>query len=455
MNAIKKVFSDMSLHQKVFSIALPMMLSNISVPLLGLVDTAVIGHLPESYYLAGVAVGSMVITLTFWLLVFLRMSTTGLVAQAFGENNPSKILSLLLQSSFIAFILGCLILILQKPISLFAFSFVEGGDQVLFYAKQYFDIRIWSAPAALINMVLLGWLLGMQSGKMPMILLLVANLVNIALDVLFVVVFKWGVSGVAFASVCADYVSLFVGIMIVYKMLTKSGSIPSLSVPFKKLISLSSLAPFLLLNRDIFIRSLCLQLTFAFMTIQGTKLGTDIVSTNAVLMQFLMLIAFSMDGLAYAIGALVGKNIGARNLKALKSSLSVTLFWGLIFSLLQVLFFYIGGDWIISQVTSIESIQRQAHIYLPWLILIPLTSMLGFIFDGVFIGMTRGKVMRNSMLFSVIIIYFPVWWITTMLLPENASNHALWIAMNAFMLARGLSLSWIYFKLNKNKQLLI
>jgi MATE family multidrug resistance protein len=290
---------------------------------------------------------------------------------------------------------------------------------------------------------------------MPMILLIVANLINIVLDLLFVVVFKWDVSGVAFASLCADYVCLLVGVFIVYKMLTKSGGISLLSLPpIKSLISLSSLAPFLLLNRDIFIRSLCLQLTFAFMTIQGTKLGADIVSTNAVLMQFLMLIAFSMDGLAYAIEALVGKNVGAKNLKILKLSLYVTLFWGLIFSLLQVLFFYLGGDWIISQVTSIESIQKEAHIYLPWLILIPLTSMLGFIFDGVFIGMTRGKVMRNSMLFSVVTVYFPVWWVATMLLPESSSNHALWIAMNAFMLARGLSLSWSYFKLNQKNLLL-
>jgi len=278
--------------------------------------------------------------------------------------------------------------------------------------------------------------------------------VNIVLDVLFVVVLKWGVAGVAWASLCADYISLLCGLLIVYRMLKVSGSLPKVSLSFRKIINLRVLKPFILLNRDIFIRSLCLQMTFAFMTIQGTKLGTDIVSTNAILMQFLMLIAFSMDGLAYAIEALVGKSVGERNVKTFKDSLSVTLFWGGIFSLALVTFFYFGGTWIIAQITSIDAIQKEANIYLPWLVLIPLTSMLGFIFDGVFIGMTRGKEMRNSMIFSLFVIYLPVWWLSTMLLSPQSSNHALWIAMNAFMLARGLSLSWLFFELNRKGELL-
>ena len=406
---LKDAFLNLANHKKIFAIALPMMLSNISVPLLGIVDTAVIGHLPESYYLAGVAVGSMVVTLLFWILVFLRMSTTGLVAQAVGANDHLQILRLLIQSIFIALLLSIIILVLQDPLSSLAFYFIEGSEEVLFYGQQYFNIRIWSAPAALINMVLLGWLLGMQNAKAPMFLLIMTNVINIVLDVLFVVSFEWGVEGVAWASLSADYISLACGLLIIRRMVLPFYQPGDLVYLFKQVIKVKALAPFLLLNRDIFIRTLCLQVTYAFMTTQGVKLGDDVVSANSVLMHFLLIISFSMDGLAYAIEALVGKNIGQRCLKKLKESIYLTLFWASIFSLIQLLLFYLFGRWIIQQITSIEAVQLEAITYLPWLVLIPITSMLGFVFDGVFIGMTRAKEMRNSMIFSLLSVYFPVW----------------------------------------------
>ena len=447
---IKSSFFKRAIHQKIFAIALPMMLSNISVPLLGLVDTAVIGHLPESYYLAGVAVGSMVITLLFWILVFLRMSTTGLVAQAYGAGDFHKTLHLLAQSILIALCLATLLILLQTPLSLLAFHFVEGSEQVLLYGRQYFAIRIWSAPAALMNMVVLGWLLGMQNAKAPMFLLIITNLVNIILSVLFVVVFKWGVAGVAWASLASDYISLLCGLLVVSSMLKPFWHTVDRQNLLKQLLDWHSLKHFITLNRDIFVRTLCLQVTFTFMTLQGVKLGDDIVSANSVLMHFLLLISFSMDGLAYAVEALVGKSIGSRSLGNLKESINVTLFWALIFSLIQLLLFYFYGQWIINQITSISSVQIEANHYLPWLILIPLTSMLGFVFDGVFIGMTRAKEMRNSMIFSLCAVYFPVW-----LLFAEQGNHALWIAMNAFMMARGGSLLWIYMKLNQQGKLIL
>lgn len=443
----KTHFFKQSTHRNVFAIALPMMLSNISVPLLGLVDTAVIGHLPESYYLAGVAVGSMVVTLLFWTLNFLRMSTTGLVAQAYGANDSQKIVRLLAQSILIAVILAFLLLILQTPISTFVFHFVEGSDQVLFYGREYFEIRIWSAPAALTNMVLLGWLLGMQNAKGPMFLLIITNLVNIVFSLLFVMVFKWGSAGVAWASLASDYISLSCGLWLVSRMIKPHWQKTALLLA--QIFDLHALKKFVGLNRDIFIRTLCIQVTFTFMTLQGVKLGDDIVSANSVLMHFLLLISFSMDGLAYAVEALVGKSIGRHRLDNLKESINVTLFWALIFSLLQLLLFYFYGKWVISQITSISNVQTEAHRYLPWLVLIPITSMLGFVFDGVFIGMTRAKEMRNSMLFSLCLVYFPIWFIFS-----GQGNHALWIAMNAFMMARGGSLLWIYLQLNKKGELI-
>lgn len=446
---IKSPLLNLTIHQKIFAIAFPMMISNISVPLLGLVDTAVIGHMPESYYLAGVAVGSMIVTLIFWMLGFLRMSTTGLVAQAYGAGDHQQIIRLLLQAILVALLLAVAILLLQKPLIMISLKFIEGSEQVLFYAQLYFNIRIWSAPAALINMALLGWLLGMQNAKVPMFLLIISNAVNIGLDVLFVVFFDWGVAGVAWASLIADYLSLLCGLLLVknhLKPFYKQGDLLKLG---KQLSELSSLKKFVLLNRDIFIRTLCIQVTFAFMTIQGVKLGDAVVAANLVLMHFLLLISFSMDGLAYAAEALVGKSIGTRCLIKLKESVYVTLFWSVIFSVLQLLLFYVYGQWIIAQITSIESVQIEAVSYLPWLIIIPITSVLGFIFDGIFIGMTRAKEMRNSLIFSLLLVYFPVWFLFS-----EQGNHALWIAMNAFMLARGLSLAWIYRKLSKKDQLI-
>ena len=447
---IKLSFFTRPIHKKIFAIALPMMLSNISVPLLGLVDTAVIGHLPESYYLAGVAIGSMLVTLLFWILIFLRMSTTGLVAQAYGANNHQKSLYLLAQSMFIAVVLAFVILILQNPIATLAFHFVDGSEQVLFYAREYFAIRIWSAPAALMNMVLLGWLLGMQNARAPMFLLIITNIVNILLSVLFVVVFKWDVAGVAWSSLISDYISLAFGIGFVTKMISPYWDETQVNKLLKAIFDWESLKHFVALNRDIFIRTLCLQVAFTFMTLQGVKLGDDIVSANAVLMQFLSLISFSMDGLAYSAEALVGKSIGSRRLDKLKETIKVIIFWSFLFSVVQLLLFYLFGEGIINQITSIDSVQTQAYRYLPWLILIPLTSMLGYVFDGVFIGMTRAKDMRNSMIFSLCIVYFPTW-----LLFSEQGNHGLWMAMNAFMLARGLSLFWIYRGLDKNNQLIL
>ncbi len=345
---------------------------------------------------------------------------------------------------------GVLLILLQSPIARLAFHFVDGSEQVIFYAQQYFAIRIWSAPAALLNMVLLGWLLGMQNGKAPMFLLIVSNLVNIFLSMLFVIVFKWGVAGVAWASLASDYIALLCGVAIVLSMIKPFRQTAALSQVLKQVLDMHALKRFLALNRDIFIRTLCIQVTFAFMTLQGVKLGDDIVSANSVLMHFLLLISFSMDGLAYAVEALVGKSIGRGSLSHLKKSIYSTLFWALVFSLIQLLLFYFYGSWIISQITSISSVQAQANHYLPWLVLIPLTSMLGFVFDGVFIGMTRAKEMRNSMLFSLCAVYFPVW-----LLFAEQGNHALWMAMNAFMLARGASLLWIYTRLNRQGKLIL
>lgn len=425
-----------SLHLSIFSIVLPMVLSNITVPLLGLVDAAVIGHLGQAWYLGGVAIGSNMILVIFWLLGFLRMATTGITAQAWGASDKQGLENIFLQGLTLAWIFALPIIMFHSYIAQFVFSLSDASDEVLRYANEYFSVRIWSAPATLTNLVVIGWLLGIQNAKKPMMLIVFINAINIVLDVLFVVVFGWGVRGAAAGSVIADYSGMALGLYFVGKAWRNLGLAPALA-QWKK--ASNGMIRLLKLNRDIFLRSLCLQITFTFMTFKGATLGDNVVAANAVLMNFLMLVSFAMDGFAYAMEVMVGKAVGARDRQMLIMSLVVTTFWSLVISLLFTLCFILFGSSIISVISDIPGVREQADIYLPWLIAMPLVSMWCFLLDGIFIGATRGREMRNSMFVSVI-GFFAIWWHLS-----AQGNHALWIAMLGFMALRGLTLGAVFF----------
>lgn len=446
---MKPWWSNKRYYQSVIALALPMILSNVTVPLLGLVDTAVLGHLSESYYLAGVAVGAMCITLAFWMMAFLRMSTTGLVAQARGKQSSHHIKRLLSQSLLAAWGLAGLLIALQQPILQLGLYFSGATEQVQFYASQYFSIRIWAAPAVLSNLVILGWLLGMQNAKAPMWLLIITNLVNIILDILFVFGFGWQVQGAAAASLIADYMGLVLGLYFVSLIIRPHWREGDIKKYFLLAWNKTQLAVFFALNRDIFIRTLCVQACFAFMTFYGARLGQDVVAANAVLLNFLMFIAFGLDGFAYAIEALVGKSIGQGKKKQLNRWITTTFILAFFLALIMTGVFAIFGKHIIALITNIESVRELANQYLIWLILIPLTSIWCFILDGIFIGATRAKQMRNSMLVATLFFFFPSWWLFL-----DYGNHSLWIAMNTFMLGRGICLGYIYWQLQKKCKLI-
>ncbi|PKH07515.1 MATE family efflux transporter [Moritella sp. Urea-trap-13] len=426
-----------SVHRNIIALALPMILSNISIPLLGLVDSIVIGHLDQAWYLGGVALGSTVVMLIVSMCNFLRMSTTGLTAQAFGKQDNPVILMTLAHAFLIAFVLSILLLLGKNYIVELAFMLTEASDNVQLNAQAYLSIRMWGIPAALFNFAILGWLIGLQNMKAPMLLLIIANVFNIVLDILFVVYFEWGVEGAAAASVIAEYAALLFGLLLVLKQLDKF-SLPSKTEIIQSLFESSKLLGLLSLNRDIFIRSLCLQLTFAFMTFKSASLGDEYIAANAVLLNFLMFISFALDGVAYAVEAMVGKAIGAKNTIAYRQSVFASLIWAGVFSLMFSAVFFMFGEGMVSMITDIEAVNTIAVEYLPWLVLLPFTAVWCFVFDGVFIGATRAKDMRNSMLFSVICIFLP-----TYIISSGLGNHALWLAMNTFMLARGLSLAWL------------
>ncbi|WP_372762797.1 MATE family efflux transporter [Pseudoalteromonas sp.] len=432
-------------HKSLLLLAGPMILSNITVPLLGIVDTAVIGHLGSAHYLAGIALGSTVISILFWLAGFLRMSTTGLVAQAYGQNDVTQLAALLKRSLLLATLVA-LLLIALSPLIKHAIAYLSAANSaVLTQAYEYFSIRIFSAPAALCNLVLLGWMLGMHYGRGPFYLLLVTNITNIVLDIYFVVVLDWAVAGAAWASLIADYTALLFALLLVIK-LAKKHTI-ELAVPHW--FSIKKMANLLSLNRDIFIRSLILQLCFSFMTFYAARIGETTLAANAVLLNFLMLVSFALDGIAYATEAKVGHAKGQQSVRMIELWVKISVFWGMLFGLAYSLFFAAFGGYIITLLTNVPEVISSASYYLPWVIALPLLSMSCFLFDGVFVGLTRAKAMRNSMLLSASVGFFGVF-----LLFQQWGNNALWLAMSCFMLLRGVTLIVKYLQLKATKQLL-
>ncbi|PFG58788.1 MATE family multidrug resistance protein [Vibrio sp. ES.051] len=434
-NSIFSPLSNPKVHRQVLALAIPMVLSNITVPLLGLVDAAVIGHLEHAWYLGGVALGSTMISVTFWLLGFLRMSTTGLAAQSYGSDDRKQLALVFMQGTLMAVLFAVGFLLAHKPVADLVFGWSDASAEVKRYGMQYFSIRVWSAPAALMNFVLLGWLLGTQNARAPMWMVIITNLINIALDVLFVLGLGWKVEGAALASVIADYSGMAFGLVCVWKTWRER------ALPLPKSLFVDTqhgLGRFVKLNRDIFLRSLCLQAAFSFMTFQGASFGDDVVAANAVLMSFLMIISYGMDGFAYAMEAMVGKAIGAKDRQQLSASLVGTFFWSLIICLGLTAVFGLAGSPLIAMITTIEPVQQQAAVYLPWLVVMPLASMWCFLLDGIFVGATKGKDMRNSM-FMATSFFFVVFYLFS-----GWENHALWLAMTSFMLMRGIGLGVIF-----------
>lgn len=414
-----------------------MILSNISTPLLGLVDTAVIGHLSNSVFLAGVAIGSMLISLTYWLASFLRMTTTGLVAAAYGADDKTKQMRLLKQGLILAAILSLVLLILSPVISWLIGQYFSGSELALGYAQTYVSIRLYSAPAALMNLVLLGYMLGMGNARGPFYLVLITNLLNISLDLLFVVYLDWQVEGVAWASCIAEYLAFIFGCYWVAKIAKQHSY--SLSELLKQKVA--SFKPLMRANSDIFIRSLFLQLCFAFMTYYGGFLGDTVLAANAVLLNFLLLVSFAIDGIAYATEAKVGQAKGANSIKLQHVWVGLSLVWGGVFSLIYCLIFFVFGEQIIKLLTDIEVVRDIANEYLIWLYFLPVLAVASFIFDGVFIGLMNTQAMRNSMILSAVIGFFAVF-----IILKPFGNHALWAAMSSFMLLRGISLAVIYWR---------
>lgn len=423
-----------SSDKALWRLALPMILSNITVPLLGVVDTAVIGHLDSPIYLGGVAVGATTTSFIFMLLLFLRMSTTGLTAQAFGAGNKKALARALTQPLLIALVAGVLFIVLRTPVSNLAAVLMGGSLEVQQQAQLFIRIRWLSAPATLANLVILGWLLGVQYARAPVVLLVVGNLVNILLDLAFVLGLHWSVAGVAAATALAEYTTLAVGLWMVARVLKLRG----IDWAMLRESWRGDAGRLFRLNRDIMLRSFLLQICFASLTILGARIGPDVVAVNAVLLMFLTFTAYAQDGFAYAVEACSGEAVGANDRSRL------LLIWhaacrqaGLV-ALLFAAIYALFGTHIVAMLTSLEELRDAADRYLLWQVVMPLVGVWCYLLDGMFIGATRGREMRNSMALAAL-----GYGLSLLTLPW-LGNHGLWLAVTVFLAVRGITLWWIW-----------
>ncbi len=402
-----------------------------SVPLVGAVDTAVVGHLPDPAYIGAVALGAVIFNFIFWGFGFLRMGTTGFIAQAYGGGDANEVRSTLARGLLLAGVLGMAIVLLQAPIRALAFWVLEGSSELESLAASYYVIRVWSAPATLANYALLGYLIGVQNTRAALALQLVLNIANVLLDLFFVLVMGWGVAGVALASLLSEYMALAFGLWVVHINLQRIGG----QWIWSHILYGPRLRALLHVNVNIFLRTLSLIGAFFYFTAMGTRLGEITLAANAVLLHLHYFMSYGLDGFAHAVEALAGGAYGARNRTAYLSAVRATTLWALIVAGIYTVLYATLGHQIIGIITGIDTVRAAAADYLPWVLLSPIISVWSFQFDGIYIGATRTVEMRNSMLLSLL-VYVAASWV---LIPLW-HNHGLWLSFMIFMAMRAITL---------------
>ena len=432
----------MSTYSEAWRLAWPLIVSNLSIPLLGITDTAVVGHLPAPQYLGAVAIGAVVFNVLYFAFGFLRMGTTGLTAQAYGRGDGEELRAGLGRALLLALLIAALMLIAGAGVVRAAAVIFDPSPKVGPELATYLRVRLLGAPAGLANMVLLGWLLGMQNARGPMALLLVANGVNVALDLLFVLGFGWGVAGVAAATVAAEYGGAGLGLWLALRRLRHLPGAWSWQAIGRRAAFVRLLA----VNRDILLRSLCLEAAFLTFTALSSREGELILAANAVLLNFLTFAAFGLDGFAHAAEAMVGRHAGAGVRAGVRAATAANLALALVLALILALAFALGGRPAIALMTGLAPVRATALTYLPYLIALPPVAVFAFLFDGVFIGATRTAEMRNGMALALIVFLLAAW-----SLPPWLGNHGLWLAMLLLMAARGLWLGLLYWRLERGQ----
>ena len=419
----------MTINKEIFKIALPNIIANISIPLLGIVDTALMGRQDDPAYIGAIALAGVIFSILYWGLGFLRPGTTGLTAQAYGQDNKQECYRLMWRSSIIGFALGLLILIFHSFLGETCFRLLSGSEKVESLALEYFSIRVMAAPAVICVMALRGWFFGMQDAIAPMILTIVSNLLNILISWYLVIIKGYGVAGVAYGTMIAQWLTFLIAIsLLLYK---------HRSVIFQYLDSAifqaKEMLLFLSINRDMFIRNIGMILVFSFFTDYSSQVSDSYLAINQMMMQLFYFMSYAVDGFAYSAESLVGKYLGAQSIPKVRTVIRKCLAYGLGFGALFSVIFLVAGPSMIALMTTSTSLIEESKSLMIWLALISVVGALAFIWDGIYSGATAAKPLRDSMIFSVIVFFVILY-----LLKNSYPNTVIWAAMLGFMAARSL-----------------
>jgi MATE family multidrug resistance protein len=426
------------MNRKILDLAIPNIISSISVPLIGIVDMALMGRMSSPDYIGGVALGSLILNFIYWGFGFLRFGTSGFTSQSFGRRDLEGSFHVLVRAVSLGLISGVILIILQVPLSWAGFRILNGETNVEALAETYFRIKIWATPASLVQFAMFGWFIGMQNSRIPMTVAVTANVVNVICSLLFVAILKMDVTGVAIGYVAGQYTGFALVIFFYFRHFRKLGRYWNI----KESLNWPKVREFMNMNKDIFIRTMCLIFVFSFFTAVSASSdertgGKDtMLAVNSILMQFFMFFSFVIDGFAQAAEAMAGRFIGAQDNEKLKKLIRLSFYWGFGCSLLFTITYLFAGENIFRLLTNNTYIISNARQYFYWISIIPVVSFAAFLWDGIYIGATAGKAMRNSMLISSLLVFFPAYFI----LQKFIGNHGLWLAFILFMLSRSITM---------------
>ncbi|MCA0893591.1 MATE family efflux transporter [Microbulbifer agarilyticus] len=431
-------------YLRVWHLAWPMILSNITVPLLGAVDTAVLGHLPSPEYLSGVAIGASVISMLLWAFGFLRMGTTSLVARSSDSGA-----SWLLRALGLAFVLGILLLLLASPLLPLVTQWMNASADATPHARDYLQIRLLSAPIALANFALLGFFIGRQDSRAPLAILVTANLLNIVLDLVLILGLGMGARGAAWASVCADLCSFGMGWWLLHLRHRDTPREMAQVLRNTAFWPWQNIAPWLELlriNSDLFVRTCLLLFTLTFFTAQGAAQGDTVLAANAILLQLLMMTSYALDGFAHATESLVGQSVARKSMAQFRRTNRAAGGLALVTAVVITAILVSGKFWILPLFTNIPEVLSAANAYYPWLCALPLVAVWSYQLDGVFIGAGKSRQMRDTMFIATVIVFLPCWWLTRQL-----DNTGIWFSLFLWFVARSIGLMvYVYNYTKKN-----
>jgi MATE family multidrug resistance protein len=424
------------LNKRILRLAIPNILSNLAIPLQGIVDTALMGHLEDEVYIGAIGLGATLFAIIYWGLGFIRMGTTGLVAQAYGRQDQNTVTLTLFRALGVALLAAAIVLLFRQGIVTLAFDYmIDGEADTERLAGEYFFIRVLAAPAALSLFAFKGWFLGMQNARFPLILTLAVTLSNIVFSFWFVEGMGMTSDGVAYGTLCAQYIGLATCLVLLrIRYLKELLWVKKIK---QEIFEIKALRHFFSINSDIFLRTLALTFAFTFFDVKSAEAGNTTLAVNKILNQMLFLISYGVDGFAFAAESIVGRYVGSKEGDKLRKAIRLLMIWGMGLGAVFSLVYAVGGTWILRVFTSQEHLLEAAYLYLPWMILLPLLSSAAFLWDGIYIGAVATRTLLYMMLLSTFVVFLPVYYISFPLW----ENHGLWLAMSAFMLSRSLFLS--------------